>query len=95
MIDPERRHQTAVKDVVDGCGSEDTLEDFGIDYDGPLPEEQLHTVDVPETASTSMPREVLERFMSGAGGGAVSIEEAVTEYITKRNCLVTYLEQAS
>jgi hypothetical protein len=92
MIDPERQHQTAVKDVVDNCGS-DQLDDFGVDYDGPLPEEQLYTVDVPEAAAPSMPHEMLERFKSG--GVAINIDEAVMEYMTKRKCLVAYLEQTS
>ena len=43
MIDPNRRQQTAVDDC---CP--DHLDQFGIDYEGPMPEEQLYTVDVPE-----------------------------------------------
>ena len=47
MIDPERGHLTAVKDVVDGVIPE-PVQEFGVDYDGPIPDEQSHTVDVPE-----------------------------------------------
>ena len=67
----------------------DSLDDFGVDYDGPLPEEQLHTIDVPETVSP-LPQTLVERFKSGV---TVSIEEAVTEYTTKRNWLLAYLER--
>lgn len=88
MIDPQRQHLTAVRDVVDGCGS-DPLEDFGIDYDGPLPEEQVLTVDVPETVSP-LPQAMVERLKNGM---AVNIDEAVMEYITKRTWLTAHLEQ--
>lgn len=47
MIDPGRRHLTAVRDVIDGASSE-PIQEFGIDYDGPLPDEQVNTVCVPE-----------------------------------------------
>lgn len=89
MIDPDRRHQTAVRDVVDDC-CPDPLDDFGVDYNGPLPEEQLHTVDIPETESP-LPQTLLEHFKSGV---TVSIEEAVTDYTTKRTWLITYLEHS-
>lgn len=88
MIDPDRREQTAVRDVVDGCVS-DPLDEFGIDYDGPLPEEQLHTIDVPETESP-LPHDMVERFKSGV---TVNIEEATMEYISKRSWLIAYLER--
>lgn len=48
MIDPNRRNHKAIQDVIDGAPSV-PIDDFGIDGEGPLPEEQTHTVDVPET----------------------------------------------
>ena len=48
MIDPERQSQTAVKDVVNGFVPQ-SIGEFGMDHEGPLPDEQLFTVDVPET----------------------------------------------
>ncbi len=46
MIDPQRRDQIAVQDVLSNDAS--SL-NYGIDDSGPLPDQQTHTVDVPET----------------------------------------------
>ncbi len=48
VLDVDRRGQTAIQDIVDGMPSE-ALQDFGIDYYGPLPESPECTVEVPET----------------------------------------------
>ena len=48
MIDPNRRNHTAIQDVIDGVPSV-PIDDFGIDGEGPLSDEQTHTVDVAET----------------------------------------------
>ena len=49
MISIDNREQTAVSDVIDGIPAV-PLDEFGIDEESPLPDEQLYTVDVPETA---------------------------------------------
>lgn len=52
MINPAHSHFTAVKDVLDDLPPDSTPEDYGIDDDGPFPdEEQIYTVEVPETVS--------------------------------------------
>lgn len=86
MIDPERSHQTAVKDVID-CLTVQPVEEFGIDYDGPFPEDQCHTVDVPD-AVFPIPDDTAEFFVRG---DSVNIDDAVMEYTTKRSWLISYL----
>ena len=49
MISIDNREQTAVRDVIDGIPAV-PLDEFGIDNDSPLPDEQLYTVDAPKTA---------------------------------------------
>ena len=90
MIDPERRDQTAVRDVVDDFIPQD-IEEFGVDCDGPFPDEQFHTVDVPET-SFPLPDAAVEFF---AQGDSVNIDDAVKEYMAKRLWLISYLSSAT
>lgn len=86
MIDPERRYQTAVKDVVDGFIPQ-SVEEFGVDHNGPFPDEQFHTVDVPETPCP-LPDAAAEFFVEG---DSVNIDDAVMEYTAKRSWLISYL----
>ena len=79
MLDPERRHLTAVRDVVDENITE-PIEEFGRDDEGPFPDEQLHTVDVPEVVCP-LPDSLMESF---AQSDSVNIDDAVSEYMAKR-----------
>ena len=82
MIDPARRNLTAVTDVVNGAL---VTEELGIDEEGPLPDEQTHTVDVPETLcplSDSSAQLFLDSLPE-----TVSIDEAVAVYMQARNHL--------
>ena len=88
MIDPERRHLTAVRDVVDEVSPE-LLEDFGVDNEGPYPDEQLYTVDVPETPCP-LPESVVESFMQSEST-STNIDDAVSEYLVKRTSLTDLL----
>ena len=53
MIAADNRGQVAVRDVVEGM--QDDAEEFGVQYDPPLAEEQVHTVFLPETLCTLTP----------------------------------------
>ncbi len=79
MIDPERRHLTAIRDVVDGTYPE-PMEEFGKDDEGPFPDEQVHTVEVPEIVCP-LPDSMMESFMPS---GSFNIDDAVSEYMAKR-----------
>ena len=82
IIDPARRNLTAVTDVVNGAL---VTEELGIDEEGPLPDEQIHTVDVPETLcplSDSSAQLFLDSLPE-----TVSIDEAVAVYMQARNHL--------
>ncbi len=46
MIDPNRREQTAVLDVTNG-----RVPDHCVDCQGPNTDEQMYTIDLPETLS--------------------------------------------
>ena len=81
MIDPNRRNQAAVQDVV----VNGTIADYGIDDYGPLPELQAHTVDVPETLS-SVPDRVKEEFVDILQDVS-NIGEAVIEYTRAKEIL--------
>ena len=76
MIDPARRNLTAVADVVNGTLAPD---DLGINCEGPLPDKQTHTVDVPETfcplSNSSM------QFFLDSLPETVNIDEAVAVYM--------------
>lgn len=85
MIDPERRHLTAVRDVVDGALPVSS-EDFGVDYEGPFPDEQIHTIEVPEIVYT-LPTSIQEYFLHESG---TNIDDAVSEYMLKRDYISCY-----
>ncbi len=53
MIAADNRDQTAVQDVIEDY--EGNIEEFGVEYDPPLAEEQVHTVFVSETHSSLTP----------------------------------------
>ena len=49
MIAADNRGQVAVRDVVEGM--QDDAEEFGVQYDPPLAEEQVHTIFLPRSTS--------------------------------------------
>ena len=81
MIDPSKRHLTAIRDVFEGLPPGQVLEEFGIDDEGPLPEEQLYTVDVPETLCpfTSAVEDTLTDRLSNV----INVDDAVILYMDK------------
>lgn len=83
-------NSSAVKDVVD-CHIAQPDQEFGIDYDGPFPEDQCHTVDVPDTVCP-IPDDTDELFVHG---DSVNIDDAVMEYTTKRSWLISYLSSVT
>ena len=91
LIDPERQSQTAVKDVTCDFVPQ-TIEDFGVDYDGPFPDEQLHSVNVPETVCP-LPSAAVAGFF--AESDTVNIDDAALEYTTKRSWLISYLSSVT
>lgn len=88
MIDPERQSQTAVKDVVSGFVPE-SVEDFGVDHDGPFPDEQLFTIGVPETICPLPDAQLFTK------SDTVNIDEAVMEYTAKRSWLMSYISSVT
>ncbi len=80
MIDPAHSHLTAVKDVLHDLPPDSTLEDYGIDDDGPLPdEEQIYTVEVPETVSP-LSEHARDTFLHTIPR-SINIPDGVTTYI--------------
>ncbi len=78
MIDPNRRSQIAVQDVVNGVTDE-----YEIDYYGPLSDEQ--TVNVPETLCP-LPTYIFDHFVNHLQ--AVStFDEGLAEYVDARHSL--------
>lgn len=51
MITLDNREQTAVRDVIEDYQCD--IDDFGVEYDPPISEEQVHTVHVPPTFSST------------------------------------------
>jgi len=83
IIDPERQCLTAVKDVQNGFVPE-SFEDYGLDHDNPFPEEQCHSVVVPETVSP-LPDSVAEaRFF--VESDIINIDEAVMDSHQSEHC---------
>lgn len=85
MIDPGKRGQTAVHDIVNG------ITDYGVDYYGPLPDEETHTVEVPETLCP-LPEHLFEQFINSLRANVVNIDEAVSVYIEARQLLVQLIQ---
>jgi len=81
MIDPNKRDLTAVRDVVDGLPAEQTIEQFGIDDEGPLPEGQLYTVCVPETLCM-LPSAIRDLFIHNIPN-VTNVDDAVILYLEK------------
>ena len=91
MIDPNRRNHTAIKDVI-GVPSV-PIDNLGIDDEGPLPDEQTHTVDVPETLcplSDSMKESFLNSLYE-----TIDIGAAVTVYIHAQSHLCQLLSECA
>lgn len=84
MIDPDRRSQVAIQDVVGGAPSV-SLEEFGIDPEGPYPDEQTHTVNVPDTLCP-LSDSLKEFFLRGLYP-TVNVDEAVSTYMHAHNHL--------
>ena len=79
MIDPNKRHLTAVRDVFDELPVEQIVEEFGRDDEGPLPEEQLYTVDIPETLCP-LPSVVADSFVNSISSVS-NVDDAVLLYL--------------
>ena len=92
MIDPNRRNHTAIQDVIDGVPTV-PIDDFGIDGEDPLPDEQTHTVDVPETLCP-LSDSTKESFLNSLYE-TVDIGAAVTVYIHARSNLRQLLSECA
>lgn len=79
MIDPSKRHLTAVRDVFDELPVGQVLEEFGRDNEGPLPEEQLYTIDIPETLCP-LPSIVKDSFVNSLPI-TVNVDDAIILYL--------------
>ena len=88
MVDPERRHLTAVRDVVDDIPVQP--QEFGIDDEGPFPDEQINTIHVPEIPCPLS--DLNMEFFMQSRNTSVHIDDAVYEYILKRDYLKQFLE---
>ncbi len=90
MIAADNRDQTAVQDVIEGY--EGNIEEFGVEYDPPLAEEQVHTVFVSETLSsltTDQKQQFLEIIVTTYN---CSISDGVEQYIRSREYLYWLLD---
>ena len=85
IIDPNRHHLRAVREVLDAH----SLEDFGVDQEGPLPDEQVNTVEVPELRF-SLPESLMQFILCQAD--STNIDGAVALYTAKRVRLHQLLE---
>ena len=81
MMDPERINLTAVRDVIDGV-IPGPIEEFGTDDEGPFPDEQIHTILVPEI-TCPLSESIMDSFMRQSNN--VNIDDAVSEYLIKRD----------
>ena len=61
VLDPRRQDQTAIRDIVDEIPGEG-IENFGIDYYGPLADDCHDIVEVPET-EVPLNEERLQEFI--------------------------------
>ena len=84
VLDPKRRHYTAIRDVEDEVFPE-PIEAFGMDDEGPLPDEQTHTVVLPETLCP-LSDSAREHFIDSLHE-TVNIDEAETVYMHARDNL--------
>ena len=84
MIDPDRRDHTAIRDVVDGVPPV-PIEEFGLADEGPLADEQTHTVNIPETLCP-LSDSMKEMFVHGLLE-TIHVDEAVTAYMHAQNHL--------
>jgi len=78
MIDPDRRNHIAIQDVVDGVPPV-PIEEFGLADEGPLADEQTHTVNIPETLCL-LSNSMKEMFVHGLQV-TIHINEAVAAYM--------------
>ena len=74
MISMNNRGQTAVSGGVPAI----PLDEFGIDEESPLPDEQLYTVDVPET--TCPLTDIQKQSFLDSIEFATNIEDAIAQY---------------
>lgn len=84
MIDPDRRNHIAIQDVVDGVPPV-PIEELMIADEGPLADEQTHTVNIPKMLCP-LSDSMKEMFVHGLQE-TVHIDEAVTAYMHARNHL--------
>lgn len=93
MIEVNNQGQTAVRDVIDG--NQDDIDEFGVDYDPPFADEQVHSVHVPETLST-LTADQHQQFLDTVSTSlSQSISESVGCYIEFRDRLNWLLGQDS
>ena len=85
MIAADNRGQVAVRDVVEGM--QDDAEEFGVQYDPPLAEEQVHTIFLPETLCTLTPDQHQQFLDTIDSLPNRSISEGVEQYIDSRDQL--------
>lgn len=83
MLSPERNDLTAVRDVIDGV-IPGPSEEYGVDDEGPLPEEQVNSIDVPEILYT-LPESIQTSFLQRSAN--VNVDDSVAEYMEKRSHL--------
>ena len=83
MIAADNRGQTAVRDVIEGYDGD--IEEFGVECDPPLAEEQIHTVHVPETLSslTHIQQQQLLEIIDTSPNRSIS--NGVEQYINSCN----------
>ena len=89
MIAVDNGGQTAVRDIVDGL--QEDIQEFGVECDPPLSEEQVHTINVPETLTSLTPTQQ-QQFLNAIDTSPTrSITEGVDQYINYRDHLNSLL----
>jgi len=84
MIDPDRRNHIAIQDVVDRVPLV-PIKELMLADEGPLADEQTHTVNIPETLCP-LSDSMKEMFVHGLQE-TIHFDEAVTAYMHARNHL--------
>ena len=79
MVNPNNRHLTAVCDVIEELPVGQVTEEFGRDDEGPLPEEQLYTIDIPETLCP-LPSVVKDFFVNNLPV-IINVDESIILYL--------------
>ena len=80
-----------MRDVFDELPVGQIIEEFGRDDEGPLPEDQLHTIDIPETLCP-LPSVVTDSFVNSLPSVA-NVDDAVLLYLQVRENFNQFLRQ--